>query len=258
MISQLIYVVTEVALTTESFNSVTVCSSSSSSFFCSLLWSSFFGIKSSLSNPSFGQCLIPRCTVSSRLLSYAVFIRFQITGEQLDEESTLYLLKIFLRLWISDMVCVFTPYGCKCQTWFVSLQPMHANIRRGFSVLLLLNRVILLQIQRFISLSDLYTQIGFHRKASFCRRLAATRHVSTQNPQPNWAQCYQLMLQALSGHKLSLDPTEFPRGLKFNWNKGHKHLLRCFWNAVSKECDLNSCTLRVGCWGEYLDLRGRK
>jgi hypothetical protein len=67
------------------------------------------------------------------------------------------------------------------------------------------------KIQRFISLSDLYTQIGFHRKASFCRRLAATRHVSAQNPQPNWAQCYQLMLQALSGHKLSLDPTELPK-----------------------------------------------
>ncbi|PSN54921.1 hypothetical protein C0J52_01648 [Blattella germanica] len=44
------------------------------------------------------------------------------------------------------------------------------------------------KIQRFTSLSDLYTQIGFHRKASFCRRLAATRHVSAQNPQPNWSQ----------------------------------------------------------------------
>jgi hypothetical protein len=67
-----------------------------------------------LSNSSFSQCLIPRCTVSSRLLCYAVFTCFQITGEQLDEESTLYLLKIFLCLWISDMVCVFTTYSSKC------------------------------------------------------------------------------------------------------------------------------------------------
>ncbi|GLG96735.1 Protein brunelleschi, partial [Gryllus bimaculatus] len=66
------------------------------------------------------------------------------------------------------------------------------------------------KIQRFTSLSDLYCQIGFLRKASFCRRLAATRHVSTQNPQPNWAHCYQLMLQALRGHRLSLDPAELP------------------------------------------------
>lgn len=223
MISHWIYVVTKVALTTESLSLVTVFSSSSSSFFCSSLWSSFFGIKSSLNNHSFSQCLIPRCTASSRLLYCAIFTCFQVTGEQLDEESTLYLLKIFLCLWISDMVCVFTLYSFKCQLWFVSLQHMHVNIRCGLSVLLLQNFVILLQIQRFISLSDLYTQIGFHRKASFCRRLAATRHVSAQNPQPNWAQCYQLMLQALSGHKLSLDPTEFPKGLKFIWNKSHKH-----------------------------------
>ncbi|KDR24045.1 NIK- and IKBKB-binding protein-like protein [Zootermopsis nevadensis] len=73
------------------------------------------------------------------------------------------------------------------------------------------------KIQRFTSLSDLYTQIGFHRKASFCRRLAATRYVSAQNPQPNWAQCYQLMLQALSGHKLLLDPTEFPKDGLQGW-----------------------------------------
>jgi hypothetical protein len=153
------------------------------------------------------------------------------------------------------MICVFALCSCKCQMWFVSV---HVNIRHGVSVLLLLILVILLQIQRFISLSDLYTQIGFHRKASFCRRLAATRHVSAQNPQPNWAQCYQLMLQALSGHKLSLDPTEIPKGSKLNWNKIDKHLLRCFWNAVFKKCDLNISTLCTGCWGEYLDLRGRK
>ncbi|XP_049774968.1 protein brunelleschi [Schistocerca cancellata] len=67
------------------------------------------------------------------------------------------------------------------------------------------------KIQRFTNLSELYTQIGFHRKAAFCKRLAATRYVSAQNPQPNWSQCYHLMLQALSGHKLSLDPTDFPK-----------------------------------------------
>nr|CAD7570305.1 unnamed protein product [Timema californicum] len=67
----------------------------------------------------------------------------------------------------------------------------------------------LMKVQRFTSLADLYTRIGFHRKASFCRRLAATRYVSAQNSQPDWGQCYQLMLQALTGHSISLDPTEF-------------------------------------------------
>ncbi|CAG9766365.1 unnamed protein product [Ceutorhynchus assimilis] len=64
------------------------------------------------------------------------------------------------------------------------------------------------KIQRFETLAHLYTQIGFNRKAAFCLRLAATRYVSPQNPNPNWNKCYSLMLQSLSGHKLILDPIE--------------------------------------------------
>jgi len=42
--------------------------------------------------------------------------------------------------------------------------------------------------------------------------LAATRHVSQNNPNPDWQQCYNLMLQATSGFKLSLDPVDVPPG----------------------------------------------
>lgn len=69
------------------------------------------------------------------------------------------------------------------------------------------------KIQRFTMLADLYKQIGFHRKASFCSRLAATRFVSSQNPTPDWTQCYNFILQALAGHKMTLDPIEFTKGL---------------------------------------------
>lgn len=61
-------------------------------------------------------------------------------------------------------------------------------------------------------MSDLYTSFGFDRKASFCLRLAATRHVSQNNPNPDWQQCYNLMLQATSGFKLSLDPVDMSPG----------------------------------------------
>lgn len=64
------------------------------------------------------------------------------------------------------------------------------------------------KIQRFETLSDLYMQIGFIRKAAFCQRLAATRYVSPQNTAPNWNQCYNLMLQSFPGHKICLDPAE--------------------------------------------------
>lgn len=83
------------------------------------------------------------------------------------------------------------------------------------------------KIQRFLSLSELYTQMGFHRKASLCRRLAATRHVSDQNRQPDWTQCYNLMLQALDGHRLSLDPTERTSGgVVEGWPALQIHLLQ--------------------------------
>ncbi|KAF5285809.1 hypothetical protein FQA39_LY04270 [Lamprigera yunnana] len=64
------------------------------------------------------------------------------------------------------------------------------------------------KIQRFETLSDLYLQIGFTRKAAFCQRLAAMRHVSPQNPTPNWNKCYNLILKSFPGHKIPLDPTE--------------------------------------------------
>ncbi|XP_049875620.1 protein brunelleschi [Pectinophora gossypiella] len=63
------------------------------------------------------------------------------------------------------------------------------------------------KIQRFDTLAELYKEIGFLRKAAFCQRLAATRQVSPNNPNPDWQRCYYLMLHSFPGHKLSLDPT---------------------------------------------------
>ncbi|EGI61990.1 Trafficking protein particle complex subunit 9 [Acromyrmex echinatior] len=88
-----------------------------------------------------------------------------------------------------------------------------------------LNNVILInlslseqeKIDRFTTLSNLYTSFGFDRKASFCLRLAATRHVSQNNPNPDWQQCYNLMLQAISGFKLSLDPVDMPPDGQRGW-----------------------------------------
>ncbi|XP_076181020.1 trafficking protein particle complex subunit brun isoform X2 [Ptiloglossa arizonensis] len=73
------------------------------------------------------------------------------------------------------------------------------------------------KIDRFTTLSDLYTSFGFIRKASFCLRLAATRHVSQNNPNPDWQQCYNLMLQATSGFKLSLDPVDMSPEAHKGW-----------------------------------------
>ncbi|XP_012285614.1 protein brunelleschi [Orussus abietinus] len=73
------------------------------------------------------------------------------------------------------------------------------------------------KIDRFTTLSELYASFGFARKSAFCLRLAATRHVSQNNPNPDWQQCYNLMLQATSGFKLSLDPIDMPLDGQRGW-----------------------------------------
>ena len=65
-----------------------------------------------------------------------------------------------------------------------------------------------LQMQRFNALSELYTRLGFHRKAAFFKRVAAMRCVSPSNPHPNWNLCHSLLLQLMDGYNLSLDPNE--------------------------------------------------
>lgn len=73
------------------------------------------------------------------------------------------------------------------------------------------------KIARFSALSDLYHQIGFHRKASFFRRVAAMRCVAPQNEKPDWGQCYRLLLQTLEGYKVCLDPLEFRKDGSQGW-----------------------------------------
>lgn len=64
------------------------------------------------------------------------------------------------------------------------------------------------RVQRFETLTELYQRIGYVRKAAFCQRLAAWRHVAQSNTTPDWNQSYRLMLESFPGHKLSLDPLE--------------------------------------------------
>ena len=66
------------------------------------------------------------------------------------------------------------------------------------------------KIARFLALSDLYSQIGFTRKAAFFKRVAAMRCVAPQNPQHDWAACYELMLAAVPGYAVELDLAAAP------------------------------------------------
>lgn len=64
------------------------------------------------------------------------------------------------------------------------------------------------KMHRFNALSELYSRLGFHRKAAFFKRVAAMRCVSPHNPHPNWALCHSLLLQLVEGYKISLNPSD--------------------------------------------------
>lgn len=64
------------------------------------------------------------------------------------------------------------------------------------------------RVKRFETLKELYQKVGYNRKAAFCQRLAAWRHIAQSNANPDWAQSYRLMLESFPGHKLSLEPIE--------------------------------------------------
>lgn len=67
------------------------------------------------------------------------------------------------------------------------------------------------QIERLNVLSNLYTDIGFHRKSAFYKRFAALKAVSLTLKEPNWSLCYKLLIQSLEGYSLTLDPIEYER-----------------------------------------------
>lgn len=84
---------------------------------------------------------------------------------------------------------------------------MELHIHLSVAPRLHLNLFNIYQVQRFTALSELYTQLGFLRKSAFFRRVSAMRCVAPMTSmQPNWAQCYQLLLESVRGYSLSLDP----------------------------------------------------
>ncbi|KAJ8321622.1 hypothetical protein KUTeg_000093 [Tegillarca granosa] len=73
------------------------------------------------------------------------------------------------------------------------------------------------KINRYCTLSQLYSQIGFKRKACFFKRIAAMQCVAPNIPQQNWLQCYKLLMQALEGYRITLDPKDIPEGYVNGW-----------------------------------------
>ncbi|XP_062576163.1 trafficking protein particle complex subunit 9-like [Saccostrea cucullata] len=74
------------------------------------------------------------------------------------------------------------------------------------------------KILRYCTLSELYSDIGFHRKAAFFKRIAAMQCVSSpQATQQNWGQCYNLLVQVLEGYNIHHSPKDKHIGSDTGW-----------------------------------------
>nr|XP_027201589.1 trafficking protein particle complex subunit 9-like [Dermatophagoides pteronyssinus] len=96
------------------------------------------------------------------------------------------------------------------------------------AVFISLNQSIEDQIERLLRISQLYETIGFYRKAAFFKRFAALKTVS-QAKNLDWEKCYFLLLPALYGYGLTLNPNEYDERLKcgnINWSAIHVQLLQ--------------------------------
>ena len=83
--------------------------------------------------------------------------------------------------------------------------------------IVLLSCVTYRQVQLFLTLSGLYRHMRMFRKAAFYSRIAAMQFVSPANRQPSWLHCYNLLIRALPGYQLSLDPKEMLLGWFFKF-----------------------------------------
>ncbi|XP_065583206.1 protein brunelleschi-like isoform X2 [Artemia franciscana] len=73
------------------------------------------------------------------------------------------------------------------------------------------------KIHHMSALSNLYKSIGFYKKSSFFKRIAAMKCIASQNPQPNWNNCYNLLYEALPGYGISLDPNILSPMNRMGW-----------------------------------------
>ncbi|GIX80541.1 trafficking protein particle complex subunit 9 [Caerostris extrusa] len=73
------------------------------------------------------------------------------------------------------------------------------------------------KVTRFNALAQVFTEMGFHRKASFFKRMAAKACVAHANPNPNWLKCYYLMIESFPGFLLPLDVEEYPSDNSLGW-----------------------------------------
>lgn len=58
-------------------------------------------------------------------------------------------------------------------------------------------------------MGDLYNELKFSRKGAFFKRVAAMHCVNPLLPNPQWRQCYQLIIHSFPGFNMSFDPKQY-------------------------------------------------
>lgn len=101
-------------------------------------------------------------------------------------------------------------------------------------------------VEKFSNIAQLYSTKNYHRKAAFYRRIAALNAISSDRPNPDWQQCYNLLLSSLEGYRLTLDPIEYEKRVKnrtIGWTGIHLRIL-CEMVKAAKNMNCDELAIR--------------
>lgn len=121
------------------------------------------------------------------------------------------------------------------------------------------------EVTGLLSISALYTQIGFKRKAAFYKRFAALKSVSLSLKNQDWLRCYQLLLEALNDYDLTLDPLEYDKRVKegpLGWAGVHIQILQEVVTAARRltldQLAIRHLSFLLHVFFEHLSVKQRK
>ncbi|XP_074600662.1 trafficking protein particle complex subunit brun [Brevipalpus obovatus] len=119
------------------------------------------------------------------------------------------------------------------------------------------------EVIRLKEIASLYAKSGLQRRAAFYRRYAAIKAAQRKGVS-DWEECYYLLIESLTGYRLTLDPLEYEKRVQerqIGWTGIHVQLLRDLTrSAIEMRCEqlaIRHLSFLLQCLSEVLTPKER-